>query len=102
MNRIKKAVFGVLVAGLAFSFSAFKTTNTKAIVTYYKTDMSYPEANDPRGYQYFSSDRCETGGSLCSAIWDLGTHPGPFIDGTPLPTSGVKMRLATAVEGHFE
>lgn len=102
MNRIKKAVFGVLVAGLAFGFSAFTTLKRTMVVTYYKTDMSYPDANDPRGYQYFSEDRCEAVGSLCSAVWDLGFHPAPTVEGAFLPTSGVIYKVASAINGHFE
>lgn len=102
MNRIKKAVFGVLIAGLAFGFSAFTTLKKSMVVTYYKTDMGYPDANDPRGYQYFSTDRCETGGNLCSGVWDLGSYPAPTIEGTALPTSGVTYKTGNAIDGHFE
>lgn len=102
MNRIKKAVFGVLVAGLAFGFSAFTTLKRQDVFYYYKTDMTYPEPNDPRGYTYYTSDRCEAVGNLCSAQWDIGTHIQPATDGTPLPTTGVIYQTASKINGHFE
>ena len=101
MNRFKKATFGVLIAGLAFGFSAFTTIKKSTILIYYKTDMTYPNANDPRGYTYYEGDWCVTGGSLCSAQWDIGSNSYPS-DGTPLPLTGVSFQTGTPRSGHFE
>ena len=101
MNRIKKAVFGVLVAGLAFFFSAFTTVKRQSILTYYKTDMTFINANDPRGYKYYSDDRCESEGNLCSANWNIGTNPTPS-EGDALPALGVTFIANTITDGHFE
>jgi hypothetical protein len=101
MNRIKKAVFGVLVAGLAFGFSAFKTVKRQNILTYYKTDMNYPGISDRRGYNYYSGDRCESDGAICSAQWDIGTNAAPS-EGDALPTIGIGFITGTTVTGHFE
>ena len=101
MNRFKKATFGVLIAGLAFGFSAFTTIKKSTILIYYKTDMTYPNANDPRGYTYYEGDWCVAGGSLCSAQWDIGSHSYPS-DGTSLPLTGVTFQTGTPYSGHFE
>lgn len=102
MNKIKKAVFGVLLAGIAFGFSAFTTLKKQSVFVYYKTNMTYPSPNDPRGYQYYSGDRCEAGGALCSAQWNLGFNLSPTADGQPLPTTGVTYINFSVVTGHFE
>lgn len=101
MNRLKKATFGVLVAGLAFGFSAFTTIKKRTVLIYYKTDFTYGNANDPRGYTYYEGDMCVTGGSLCSAQWDIGTNGYPS-DGSSLPLTGVTFQTGTAYGGHFE
>lgn len=100
MNRIKKAVFGVLVAGLAFGFSAFKTVKRQNILTYYKTDVNYPVASDYNGYSYFSGDRCESSGNLCSADWDIGSSTTPS-EGSKLPATAIIVP-GTITTGHFE
>ncbi|KLT67113.1 hypothetical protein [Pedobacter sp. BMA] len=83
--------------------SAFTAKNKRAVIRYYKVDaINYPNASDPNGYQYFSGDRCENGGSLCSMEWDLGSNPSPTADGTPLPTTGVTQQSDTLEPGHFE
>jgi hypothetical protein len=102
MNNIKKAAFGILVAGLAFGFSAFTTVKKRNVMVYYKTDMTYPSPSDPRGYTYFSSDRCEPVGNTCSSQWDIGTHIPPVGDGEPLPTTGVTFQTGSVYTGHFE
>ncbi|HMI02174.1 MAG TPA: hypothetical protein VK541_06815 [Pedobacter sp.] len=99
MNNIKKTVLGMLIAVLAFGISAYTTVKNGAIVRYYKTDMTYPAANNPSGYYYFSDNRCEVGGNLCSAKWNIGTNPLPA-DGDPLPLIGVSFQSSTS--GHFE
>jgi len=102
MTNIKKTCFGLLLAGLAFGFSAFKNVQRSKILTYYKVNMpGYPSATDPRGYTYYSSNRCETNGNLCSAQWDIGSNPSPS-DGTPLPTTGVTFQTGSIMAGHFE
>jgi hypothetical protein len=101
MNRLKKATFGVLVAGLAFGFSAFTTIKKSSVVIYYKTNPSYPNANDPRGYIYYEGDMCSAGSNVCSAQWDIGTNMYPG-DGQPLPTIGVTFQTGTAYTGQFE
>lgn len=101
MNNIKKAVFGVLVAGLAFGFSAFTIIKKRNIWVYYKVDLTYPDASDPRGYRYYSDDRCEAGGDLCSAQWDIGANLLP-VDGDALPIAGVTFQTGFEYGGHFE
>lgn len=101
MNKIKKAAFGILVAGLAFGFSAFTTVKKRSVVVYYKTNMAYPLANDPRGYTYFSGDMCAAGGNTCSAQWDIGTHLPPG-NGDTLPPTGVTFQTGSVVSGHFD
>jgi hypothetical protein len=101
MNNIKKTVLGMLIAALAFGISAFTTVRNGAIVRYYKTDTGFPAANDPRGYEYYSGERCETGGNLCSAEWNIGTNPAPTSDGDTLPT-GASFQEGSAMPGHFE
>lgn len=102
MNNIKKTVLGVLIGLLAFGISAYTKQKTVTFVRYYKTNISvYPSMNDPRGYQYFSGDRCEGGGSLCSAEWDIGSNPLPG-EGDPLPLNGVSLKQNSASAGHFE
>lgn len=101
MNNLKKTGLGLMVAALAFSFSAFTTVKKRTVLIYYKTNMSYPNANDPRGYQYYSGDMCAAGGDICSAIWDIGTHGTP-VDGTPLPTTGVIYQQSSAQSGHAD
>lgn len=103
MNNIKKTALGALVAVLTIGFSAFTTIKKRATILYYKVDMTYPAANDPRGYEYHSGDRCESNGSVCSAVWNIGTYPTPTLDGTPLPTGvGVSYVSNSAEAGHFE
>lgn len=102
MNRFKNAAFGVLIAGIAFGVSAFTTLKKRAILVYYKTDMSYPSANDPRGYKYYYDNRCAAGGSLCCAQWDIGTNPMPVADGQSLPITGVIFQTGSQVSGHFD
>jgi hypothetical protein len=101
MNNIKKVAFGLFVAGLAFAFSAFTTVKKRNVLVYYKTDMMYPSADDPTGYQYYAEDRCMGGEGLCSAQWDIGTHLLP-IDGEPLPLTGVIFQTGSAYEGSFQ
>lgn len=101
MNRIKKAAFGVLVAGLAFGFSAFTTVKKRSVLVYYKTNLTYSSPSDPRGYTYYEEDRCANGGSICSAQWDIGTNPFPS-DGQPLPNTGVTFQSGFSLSGHFE
>lgn len=101
MNKIKKAAFGILVAGLAFGFSAFTTIKKRNVLIYYKTNMAYPNANDPRGYEYYSGDMCAAGGSTCSAQWDIGTHQAPA-DGEALPSTGVTFQTGSVNSGHFD
>jgi hypothetical protein len=100
MNNIKKTVLGMVIAALAFGISAFTTVRNGAIVRYYKTNTVYPAANDPRGYKYYSGERCEPAGTLCSAEWDIGTNPTPS-DGDTLPT-GASFQENSATPGHFE
>ncbi len=100
MNNIKKAALGILVAGLAFGFSAFTTIKKSSIVTYYKVDTTYPTPSNPAGYYYYSGDRCEAAGEVCSAQWDIGNNPLPTIEGTPLPSTGIAFLFA--IKGHFE
>lgn len=101
MNRLKKATFGILVAGLAFGFSAFTTTKKGTVLIYYKTNLSYPNANDPRGYTYFEGDMCTAGSNICSAQWDIGTNGYPS-DGSNLPMTGVTFQPGTAYTGQFD
>ncbi|ETZ22734.1 hypothetical protein [Pedobacter sp. V48] len=102
MNNIKKAALGVLIGGFAFGFSAFTTIKRTNIVLYYKTDMTYPLPSDPRGYFYYSGDRCESSGSMCSAQWEIGSNSKPVFDGTPLPELGKFFISGSATTGHFE
>lgn len=101
MNRLKKAAFGVLIAGIAFGFSAFTTVKNSNIKKYYKTDLTYPNASDPRGYIYYAENRCEAGGDLCTALWDIGSNPSPG-NGTTLPLIGVTFQVGSAIDGHFD
>nr|WP_294877180.1 hypothetical protein [uncultured Pedobacter sp.] len=102
MNNIKKAALGILVAGLAFGFSAFTTIKQSSIVRYYKVSTTYPEPNNPGGYSYYSGDRCEPAGVVCSAKWNIGLNTVPTVDGTPLPTTGVSFVNGSITAGHFE
>lgn len=102
MNNIKKAALGVLVAGLAFGFSAFTTIKRGSIVRYYKGSMTNTPPNDPAGYFYYSGDRCEFGGNVCSAKWNIGSNPLPTVDGTPLPPTGISFVEGSVTTGHFE
>ncbi|WP_448103902.1 hypothetical protein [Pedobacter panaciterrae] len=102
MNNIKKAALGVLIAGFSFGFSAFTTIKRTNKVLYYKTDITFPLPSDPRGYRYYSGDRCEPMGSLCSAQWDIGLNTHPTLDGTLLPVSGMTYVSGSMVTGHFE
>ena len=100
MNNIKKTGIGLVVAVLAFGFSAFTTVKKRSIMVFYKTNMSYPLADDPRGYTYYSADRCEAGGYVCSAQWLVPVYS--IIDeGDPLPINST-FETASVVEGHFE
>lgn len=101
MNNIKKTVLGMVIAALAFGISAYTTVRNGTVLRYYKTDTEYPEVDDPRGYQYYSGDRCEAGGSLCSALWNLGTNTLPD-EGDELPSSGVTLQPNSVISGHFE
>jgi len=102
MNNIKKAALGVLIAGFAFGFSAFTTIKQSSIVRYYKVNNNYPELNNPAGYSYYSGDRCEPTGVVCSAKWNIGINTVPTVDGTPLPVTGVSIVAGSATAGHFE
>ncbi len=103
MNTLKKVTFGVLVAGIAFGVSAFTTLKPKSnIFNYYKTNLNYPDPKDPRGYFYYSSDRCEAGGKICCAHWDIGLNIAPTYDGQALAPTGVTYQLGSNVVGHFE
>lgn len=102
MNNIKKGAIGVLAAGLALGVSMYSTKKTQTVFMYYKTDMTYPSPTDPRGYEYYSGDRCETGGTVCTADWDIGGNPPPNNDGDPLPTTGVTFQANSTKSGHFE
>lgn len=101
MNNLKKATFGVLVAGIAFGFSAFTTIKKSSIVRYYKTDLAYPNASDPNGYKYFSGDMCSTGSGVCSAEWNIGSNSVPS-DYDPLPLIGVTFQTGSVTSGRFE
>jgi hypothetical protein len=101
MNKLKKTALGAIVAGLAFGLSAFSTFKTSTVFTYYKTNLSYPAANDPIGYVYHSGDRCEPTGELCSAQWDIGSNPVPA-EGSPLPATGITFQSGSAIDGHFD
>ncbi|MFA4869270.1 MAG: hypothetical protein WC623_13780 [Pedobacter sp.] len=100
MNKLKKTALGAIVAGLAFGLSAFSTLKTSTVFTYYKTDLSYPAA-DYRGYVYYSGDRCESGGEVCSAQWDIGLNIPPT-NGALLPATGVTFQTGTVIDGHFD
>ena len=99
MKNIKKMGFAMLLGLFAFGFSAFKSKQPKTVYFYYKVDLTYPIANDPRGYKYYDDDRCELGGALCGARWDIGTRPTPT-NGDSLPLSGITFQTDTP--GHFE
>jgi len=101
MNNIKKAGLGLMVAALAFSFSAFTTVKRSTVFRFYKTNMMYPSASDPAGYQYYSGDMCASGGDICSAEWDIGTYSTPA-DGAGLPTTGVTYQTGSVLNGHFD
>lgn len=101
MNNIKKTGMGLLVAILALSFSAFTTVKKTNVLVYYKTNLAYLNANDPRGYQYYSADLCAAGGIICSAQWDIGTHQSPG-DGDSLPLTGVTFQTGSAYSGHVD
>lgn len=102
MNKIKKAAFGVLIAGLAFGFSAFTTMKKSSIYYYYQVLNPYASPSNPAGYVYYSGDRCESGGNVCGARWDIGTHIPPVADGSALPLTGVTYQANSVVSGHFE
>lgn len=102
MNKIKKAAFGVLIAGLAFGFSAFTTIKKRNVYYYYQIDNAYGMPSNPSGYAYFSGDRCEAGGNVCSALWDIGTNIPPVLDGQALPFTGVTFQTNSVISGHFE
>ncbi|WP_316818800.1 hypothetical protein [Pedobacter nyackensis] len=101
MNNIKKGAIGVLAAVLALGAGLY-SIKTQSVFTYYKTDMTYPSPNDPRGYKYYSEDMCLPGGTLCTANWELGSNPAPSTDGQSLPTTGVTFQSGTVTSGHFE
>ncbi|TCC98345.1 hypothetical protein [Pedobacter hiemivivus] len=102
MNKIKKAAFGVLIAGLAFGFSAFTTIKKRSVYYYYQINNPYGAPNSPSGYAYYSGDRCEPGGNLCSSQWDIGTNTPPATDGQSLPSTGVTFQSGSVINGHFE
>ena len=62
----------------------------------------YPNPADPRGYAHFNTDRCEAGGNVCTAQWDIGPNYVPSMDGEPLPLSGVTFIPGSVVTGHWE
>ncbi|MEJ2882467.1 hypothetical protein [Pedobacter sp. GR22-6] len=102
MNNLKKTVFALGLGILAFGFSAFKTKEKSSVYIYYKVNYStYPAANNPNGYMYYSADHCEAGGTLCSAQWDIGSSSAPT-DGDPLPLTGVTFITNSVITGHFE
>lgn len=101
MNKLKKTVLGITLAGLAFGFSAFSTIKSRSVFLYYKTNWMYMDPLDPNGYQYFSGDRCEPGGPVCSASWDIGINLPPS-DGEWLPSTGVILMTGSVFKGHFE
>jgi hypothetical protein len=101
MNNITKTGMGLLIAVLAFGFSAFTTLKTTGVYTYYKTSLTYPDADDPKDYRYYAGDRCTDGGNLCSANWDIGANAAPS-EGDPLPISGAVFQSESATRGHFE
>ena len=102
MNNIKRTALGLLVAVLAFGFSAFTTYKKRTILVYYKTSLMYPNPTDPRGYTYYNNDICEAGGNICSAQWDIGYNAIPYQDGEPLSTTGVTFQTGSVVTGHAE
>ncbi|MET4141667.1 hypothetical protein [Pedobacter sp. UYP1] len=101
MKNFQKLALGLVVAVMAIGFSAFTSAKNATIVTYYKTNLSTP-ANNPAGYQFYSSDRCQDGGSLCSSRWDIGSNPAPTVDGAALPSSGVTYQSGSTEPGHFQ
>lgn len=102
MNKIKKAAFGVLVAGLSFGFSAFTTIKKSSIYYYYQVANPYTSPSSPVGYAYYSGDRCESIGTVCGARWDIGTNTPPTTDGEVLPSTGVTFQANSVISGHFE
>ena len=101
MNNVKKTALGLLFAALAFGTSAFTTTRKTTILRYYKTNpITYPAVTNPRGYTYYSDDMCSEGGDLCSALWNIGSHPMP-LDGDPLPLASVFLISGSAEAGHY-
>lgn len=102
MNKIKKAAFGVLIAGLAFGFSAFTTIKKRNVYYYYQVANSYGTPSNPNGYAYYSGDRCEPTGNVCSSQWDIGTNTPPTADGAVLPLTGVTFQSGSVISGHFE
>ncbi len=102
MNNLKKTAFALGLGVLSFGFSAFKTKEKRSTLTYYKTNWTHPSPSDPRGYEYYSGDHCETIGDVCSAQWNIGTNPIPSVDGTPLPLTGVTFITNSTIPGHFE
>lgn len=92
----------LLVAVIAMGSSAFTTFKRGGVFRYYKVVKTYPLATDPRGYQYFSADRCEPVGNVCSAEWDIGFNSMPIADGTPLSSGGVIFVTGSLIQGHFE
>jgi hypothetical protein len=102
MKNFKQIAFGLLVSAMVIGFSAFTSAKKDVnIVTYYKTNPSTPASN-PASYQFYNEDRCESGGSLCTAQWDIGSNPTPTVDGTALPSSGVTFQSGSQTDGHFE
>jgi hypothetical protein len=99
MEKLTKTGLGLLVAAIAIGLSAFKSINRAGTYRYYKTTDT--EADDPAGYIYYSDDRCEAGGDVCSARWNIGTLDAPT-DGSALPISGVEFEPGSVLAGHFE
>ncbi|MES2828723.1 MAG: hypothetical protein V4687_11220 [Bacteroidota bacterium] len=102
MKIFKKSALAILIATLAFGFSAFTTLKKSKLVTYYKVTSILSGASNPAGYVYFSDDHCNPGGALCSAVWDIGSNPAPIADNTVIPSSGVTYVPYSVTEGHFE
>ena len=102
MRNITKTGLGLLVAVIVFGSSAFIAKKNATLITYYKTNMLYPSPSDYRGYYYYSSDHCEAGGNICTAVWNIGPNPIPTTDGTALPSTGVTYQTGSVIVGHFE
>jgi len=98
MNNIKKTGLGLLVAVLAFGFSAFTNKRTPGVYRFYKTNTTFATPSDYRGYQYFTNDHCESGGSLCSALWYTGSSMPPS-EGASL--SSLDSFQGEIIAGHF-